>query len=234
MQWLSSESIDNFGEGLVKSFMSNQQQKGFAVDIEGFVTQYLKLPIEYHSFAESDMSKLAFISDGITPLKISENGKVRSMTFPKGTIIIENCLREKSEIGRRRFSISHEAAHFLFDRSIAVASYHREFDSQQSYTLEDFKKIFNINESLVDRLAAAILMPEFMVREYFQSKNRDSIAIYDDNFIRPEDNIFLQCMALDMGVSLTALKIRIRQLGLYINKPIGEYLYELGLERGNV
>ena len=36
-------------------------------------------------------------------------------------------------------------------------------------------------------------------------------------------------MAADMGASLTALQIRIRQLGLYIKKPMSEYISELGL-----
>lgn len=57
--------------------------KGFSVDIDGFVTKYLKLPIIYQKFAEDDMSKLGFISDGKTPLSIFLSEKKIKKYFPK-------------------------------------------------------------------------------------------------------------------------------------------------------
>lgn len=41
--------------------MKKQATNNFKVDIEGFVTEYLKLPILYHTIAEKDLSKLGFI-----------------------------------------------------------------------------------------------------------------------------------------------------------------------------
>ncbi len=229
MKWLSNASIDELGSSLIKAYMGKEADKNFAVDIEGFVTNYLKLSIEYHSFAGKDISKLGFISDGITPLQISENGKARSVVFPKGTIVIESCLKNEAENGRRRFTIAHEAAHYVLDKSLAAAKYRREFDCDNNYSIGEMKEIFNIGETSVDRLGAALLMPEFKLRGYLQSKNRDNITIYDNDFIRPEDNIFLQRMAADVGASVTALKIRIKQLGLYKKKSMDEYLSELRL-----
>ncbi|MCD8048571.1 MAG: ImmA/IrrE family metallo-endopeptidase [Clostridia bacterium] len=234
MKWLSNTSIDELGNSLIKDYMSKAKGKGCAVDIEGFAANYLMLPIEYRSFAEKDMSKLGYISDGITPLNISVNGKIKSVIFPKGTIVIESCLRCKAENGRRRFTIAHESAHYIVDKSLAAANYHREFDCEYSYSISDMKRMFNINEAYVDRLAAAILMPEFMVRKYLKSKRRDGITIYDNDFIRPEDNVFLQRMAADMGTSLTAMYIRVRQLGLYTRKPMNEYLSELDLGKEKI
>ncbi len=229
MNWLSNASIDELGNSLVRTYMGDTVNKSYAVDVDGFVTSYLKLPIEYRSFAEKDMSKLGFISGGVTPLNISVNGRIKPVVFPKGTIVIEKCLRYKTENNRRRFTIAHEAAHYIFDKSLAAASYCRDFDRESSYSISDMKEMFNINEAYVDRLAAAILMPEFMVREYLKSKKRDGITIYDNNFVRPEDNVFVQVMAADMAVSLTAMYIRVRQLGLYKKKSMEEYLSELRL-----
>lgn len=68
-----------------------------------------------------------------------------------------------------------------------------------------------------------------MVKNYLKKHNREKgISVYDDNFIRPEDNLFIQQMANDMGSSFSALQIRLRQLGLYVKKPMSEYLTELG------
>ena len=45
MKWLSNASIDELGNGLVKNYTDISKSKGFSVDIVGFVTKYLKLPI---------------------------------------------------------------------------------------------------------------------------------------------------------------------------------------------
>lgn len=83
MKWLSNASIDELGNGLVKNYTDISKSKGFSVDIVGFVTKYLKLPIVYHRFAEDDMSKLGFISDGKTPLLIFSAGKKQKKYFQK-------------------------------------------------------------------------------------------------------------------------------------------------------
>ena len=167
MKWLSNASIDELGNGLVKNYTDISKSKGFSVDIVGFVTKYLKLPIIYHKFAEDDMSKLGFISDGKTPLLIFSSGKKLKKIFPKGTIVIEEFLCNERELGRRRFTIAHEAAHYIVDKSLLTASFHREFDTEQTYSTNDLKAIFSINEANVDRLAGAILMPEFMIKIIF-------------------------------------------------------------------
>lgn len=235
MRWLSNASIDELGNSLIRKYMRSQADRGTAVDIDGFVTEYLKLPVRYYSFAEEDMSKLGFISDGITPLNVyADNGK-QAIIFPKGTIVIDKYLCNERESGRRRFTIAHEAAHYIVDKSLATASFRREFDDEKTYTAGDLKAVFNIKETNVDRLAGALLMPEFMVRNYFsKSKRKHGITIYDNGFIRLEDHLFLQRMATDMGASVTALQIRIKELGLYVRKSIDEYISELGLGKEKI
>ena len=61
MKWLSNASIDELGNGLVKNYTDISKKKGFSVDIVGFVTKYLKLPIVYQRFAEDDMLSLIHI-----------------------------------------------------------------------------------------------------------------------------------------------------------------------------
>ena len=64
MKWLSNASIDELGNGLIKNYLGKRASELLFVDIDKFVTEYLKLPIIYARFAENDMSKLGFISDG--------------------------------------------------------------------------------------------------------------------------------------------------------------------------
>lgn len=144
MKWLSNASADELGNSLIRSYMGKRADKSVAVDIEGFANEYLKLPVVYHSFAENDMTKLGFISDGITPLNIFSDKGRQSIVFPKGTIVIEEYLCREQEYGRRRFTIAHETAHYVIDKSLAAASFHREFDCEKEYSAADFKEMFSM------------------------------------------------------------------------------------------
>ena len=164
MRIFSYEELYELGEGLIRQYLGKDAERTCCVDIEGFVTDFLKLPLLYRSFAEEDSDKIGFIADGVTPLRVCENGTVVGRVYPRGTIVIERCLRQEHESGRRRFTISHECAHYIMDRAVPSAAFHREFDGERAYTQEDFKSLFSFRETQVDRMGAALLMPRFMVR----------------------------------------------------------------------
>lgn len=163
MRIFSYEELDELGEGLIRQYLGKEAERTCCVDIEGFVTDFLKLPLLYRSFAEEDSDKIGFIADGVTPLRVYENGAVVRRVYPGGTIVIERCLRQEHESGRRRFTISHECAHYIMDRAVPSAAFHREFDIERIYSQEDFKNLFSFHETLIDRMGAALLMPRFMV-----------------------------------------------------------------------
>ncbi len=54
------------GEGLIRQYLGKEAERTCCVDIEGFVTDFLKLPLLYRSFAEEDSDKIGFIADGVT------------------------------------------------------------------------------------------------------------------------------------------------------------------------
>ena len=139
MRIFSYEELDELGEGLIRQYLGKEAERTCCVDIEGFVTDFLKLPLLYRSFAEEDSDKIGFIADGVTPLRVYENGAVVRRVYPGGTIVIERCLRREHESGRRRFTISHECAHYIMDRAVPSAAFHREFDNERIYSQEDFK-----------------------------------------------------------------------------------------------
>lgn len=174
MRIFSYDEIDELGEGLIRQYLGADAERTCCVDIEGFATEYLKLPLLYRSFAEQDTDKIGFIADGITPLRIHEDGTSCLCVFPKGTIVIERSLRRENESGRRRFTISHECAHYLMDKTIPAAAFHREFDGERDYTPEDFRNLFSFHETLIDRMGAALLMPRFNRR--MGSRTRDSLT----------------------------------------------------------
>lgn len=120
MRIFSYDEIDELGEGLIRQYLGADAERTCCVDIEGFATEYLKLPLLYRSFAEQDTDKIGFIADGVTPLRVYEDGAACLCVFPKGTIVIERYLRRENESGRRRFTISHECAHYLMDKTVLL------------------------------------------------------------------------------------------------------------------
>ena len=69
MRIFSYEELDELGEGLIRQYLGKEAERTCCVDIEGFVTDFLKLPLLYRSFAEEDSDKIGFIADGVTPLR---------------------------------------------------------------------------------------------------------------------------------------------------------------------
>ena len=150
----------------------------------------------------------------MTPLRVYENGAVVRRVYPRGTIVIERCLRQEHESGRRRFTISHECAHYIMDRAVPSAAFHREFDIERIYSQEDFKNLFSFHETLVDRMGAALLMPRFMVRNVVAMHGfSEGIPVFGDSVMRTTDKLRIKQMANTMGVSFSAFLIRLRELG---------------------
>lgn len=236
MRIFSYEEIDELGEGLIRQFLGADAGRTCCVDIEGFVTDFLKLPLLYRSFAEQDTDKIGFIADGVTPLRVYEAGAPIRRVYPRGTIVIERCLRHESESGRRRFTISHECAHYIMDRTVPYAAFHREFDNERTYTREDFRNLFSFRETQIDRMGAALLMPRFMVHDVAAMHGcTDPIPVFGDSILRAADKLLIKRMANTMGVSFSAFLIRLRELGCLCHRPLAEYITEeMGLGGGSV
>ena len=67
--FLSRAELEEISEGLIRVYATKHRNKVVqSIDIEHFITDFLKLKIEYTSFAESDSGKIGFLADGQTPL----------------------------------------------------------------------------------------------------------------------------------------------------------------------
>ena len=47
MRIFSYEELDELGEGLIRQYLGKEAERTCCVDIEGFVTDFLKLPLLY-------------------------------------------------------------------------------------------------------------------------------------------------------------------------------------------
>ena len=56
MRIFSYEELDELGEGLIRQYLGKEAERTCCVDIEGFVTDFLKLPLLYRRFADVTVS----------------------------------------------------------------------------------------------------------------------------------------------------------------------------------
>ena len=230
MKSLSSfQELDALGEGLSRDYTKKTHRwNALCFDIEGFITDYLGLCICYESFAEKDSSKIGFLANGIDPLLVHRGCETVSVVFPKDTIVIERYLLQVHESSRKRFTMAHEASHKILERHIpmqTVACFHSDFDAENVYPREDLKRMFSLNETLTNRLGAAILMPLFLVEKALRKYNSGQpLKCYDGGVFAQNDKLIAQNMANSLGVSYSAFITRLRELNLLDWHPIEEYI----------
>ncbi len=229
-KYYSGPELDEIGEAIVRQFYCNARSLPACVDIERLVEEHLGLKICYKSIAEEPV-RYGFLSDGVFPIKIAEDGKIHNEVFPKGTVVIEKAFLDPNNDGRRRFTIAHEAAHFILDRFIEKASFNTVFDKEEKYSIDELKAIFAPSEYQVDRLAAALLMPAYLFNyNYALNFPRNTIKVYGSSTISFEDDVLINLFANSMRVSRTAMMIRLKNTGKFEYCPMDEYIAGVGVD----
>ena len=87
------------------------------------------------------------------------------------------------------------------------------------YSGMELAKMFSLNETLTNRLGAAVLMPPFLVGRALKKYNNGQPSVF-----APDTKIRLQSMSDALGVSYSALINRLRELRLLECRPIEEYI----------
>ena len=209
--YMSRAELEEISEGLITAYANKFNNRVIqSIDIEHFITEFLMLRIEYASFAEDDAGRIGFLADGATPLLIHQDGKIIPFVFPKDTIVLDKFLLAEKEQGRRRFS---------------EGRFHAEYDSERSYSKEELAQMFASVEWQADTMGASLLMPRRIIENALAKYNQSNpIKVYGDNTITSKDKAVIRRMAAYIGVSYTALVIRLRDMGLFEYHNILEYI----------
>ena len=227
--YMSRAELEEISEGLITAYANKFSNRVIqSIDIEHFITEFLMLRIEYASFAEDDAGRIGFLADGATPLLIHQDGKIIPFVFPKDTIVLDKFLLAEKEQGRRRFTMAHEASHHILSKMYAMPSegrFHAEYDSERSYSKEELAQMFASVEWQADTMGASLLMPRRIIENALAKYNQSNpIRVYGDNTITSKDKAVIRRMAAYIGVSYTALVIRLRDMGLFEYHNILEYI----------
>ena len=215
--YMSRAELEEISEGLITAYANKFSNRVIqSIDIEHFITEFLMLRIEYASFAEDDAGRIGFLADGATPLLVHQDGKIIPFVFPKDTIVLDKFLLAEKEQGRRRFTMAHEASHHILSKMYAMPSegrFHAEYDSERSYSKEELAQMFASVEWQADTMGASLLMPRRIIENALAKYNQSNpIKVYGDNTITSKDKAVIRRMAAYIGVSYTALVIRLRDM----------------------
>ena len=187
-----------------------------SVDIDNFVTNFLHCTVVYESIATST-NCLGFVSDGVSKIPILRNGRKRTVLYDRDVIVLDKYLLMPGNESKRRFVLGHEAGHVITGRIYGnEAAYHNHaFDSEAKYNKQVLIEQFSIYETQADRIAACLLMPKDILIKHLETYLDSHIVIrYEDAGISKYDRSMLLRIANEMKVSITALTIRLKELGL--------------------
>ena len=124
--------------------------------------------------------------------------------------------------------MAHEASHHILSKMYAMPSegrFHAEYDSERSYSKEELAQMFASVEWQADTMGASLLMPRRIIENALAKYNQSNpIKVYGYNTITSKDKAVIRRMAAYIGVSYTALVIRLRDMGLFEYHNILEYI----------
>lgn len=233
--YISKENIEEIAEGIIFDYLKNDIINVDRIEIEKLLTDYFKLNIVYARFAESDPNIDAFIADGNTPLWIWENKKRVQKVYPFGTVVFDVFLKNKDREYHRRFSFAHEASHYISHQlyGTLLGANHTGFDSEKTYSFAELRKQFSITEAQMNSMAAALLMPKFLLNKVIKKySNGKNLNIYGDTVMLSQDRLLLQKMSEHLGVSTSALRIRLVQCGFVNQRPLNDFIDKIKVKGG--
>lgn len=230
MKILSRKDIDKIAERVLKAYKNmpeNNDMDITHIDPELLLTKLLGFNLEYTHLS---LERNILGATTTVPMEIEVYAGDDSeyiYLLDGNTVLIEQDLKDDiSQLGRCNFTIAHESAH-----QILKMLYPKDYDAapQNARVLfyksdsEKQKRITDWYEWQANALASAILLPSDLIKRAMCIFNvGEKITLLNKAYAGSIYDKFCY-MARFLGVSKTALAIRMKQLGLlekdYLDKP---------------
>lgn len=228
MRILSRKDIEAISERVIMAYQMMPENKGKVmnkVDPELLVHGLLGLTIDYKHLSLDD-SILGLTAFDETDIQIYDDAE-DSYYLDSQTVLIERDLLLKEECqGRRNFTIMHEGSHqiykMLYPREYGVAYRTAPIHYYRLQSIRS-RKITDWAEWQANSLASYLLLPrECVERSMFMFGFGEKIHMLNRVYAQKSYERFVD-MSIFLGVSKTALAIRLKQLGLlehdYLDDP---------------
>jgi len=221
---LDKEDIDEIATMTLNKYLPNVLTQERSVDIEALAENSLFLTIRYEAIAHEETILGAIALDDSEGVPCyGDKYQTTKTALPAGTVLINSCLLEDASKSRLRFTIAHEAAHWLLHRSYySPTNQQYKFREQRLPYIAcrdaNFKPIerhkLKTDEEWMEwqanALAASLLMP----LAPFRSVANWALRVCDRNYLSPyADRELIEEIAKTFMVSRTAADVRLKQLG---------------------
>lgn len=112
---LSKNDIDDLGERLVEDFCPQALKSPAAIDIDRFITRYLRMEQDYKYLTHCGVFLGMTVFNDTDRVVVYNPARncAEYISVHAGTVIIDNSLLEEKQEHRYRFTAGHEAAHGL-------------------------------------------------------------------------------------------------------------------------
>lgn len=228
MPYLSVGEIESIARRVITAYRKLPALAGQQVSMvqpELLVKDLLGLSIEYHVLS-SNGSVLGLTSCGEVGVHIYDDPDRPEYYFLDGkTLLVDSSLiADGANLGRYHFTLTHEGCHqifrLLYPKEYIGCAARRQihYCRQQSAAADGSWEEWRTNI-----LTASVLMPEDMVRDNLEAFGLGGKQLVLNRVFARSDYERFAEMAAYMGVSKTALSIRLKRLGLlradYLRNP---------------
>lgn len=240
MKVLSRNDIEKIAERVLKAYMQLPELAGatiYRIEPEILIEKVLGLTLDYQ-YLSDDGSLLGLTSFCEMGVQVYEIDDSETYYFLDGkTVLVDRRLKDDITLkGRCNFTAMHEAGHQIFKML-----YPKEYGSKQNNRLHFYRVDSEIKKPISDweewqanTLGAAILLPKQLVEQaMYMFGFGDKIRLLNKIYAPKEYERF-SAMADFLGVSKTALSIRLKYFGMlemdYLKNPheFLEVVYEGG------
>jgi len=213
---LSRAQIDEIAMMVLTKYAPHAAQHPGTLDIERLVQEDFCLTILDKYMRQDYLGLTAF--DDLTIQCHDLERQVETLEIGEGTIVLNATLLHEQNARRRRFTLAHELAHWVLHRS-----FHSPDNQEYSFRHIACRAVnrtyyrawsnYEWEEWQADKLAAALLMPEPVVRMVV---GKGFAVTYDSWYYNT-----LSTLADLFYVSRRAIELRLTQLGLLRYVDIG-------------
>ena len=230
---LARMDIEQIADDILADFHTEQKSQFPKTDIDGLATLFLRLSVKYTKLSDNG-TLLGLTAYDATNAKITLNGVTTEIHLERNSVLLDSMFLDQylnaKEVTRRealrRFTLAHECSHQIIFRlatSDIQDNLRKMYQKERSYDCFDLKSKEDWNEWQANTMGAALLMPRSVIRTYFERYQRGLPLIsYGGRFPRRERLAISHLMGF-FGVSQSMVKIRLKGLGLIVERPGWEY-----------
>lgn len=215
MLWLSRKDIEHISRRLLRDYLKKVPQKVDHIDPADFAEKMCGLQFTFADISEAHDAIGLTATSGVIITIPQRDGTKLDYELDGKTAFIDQSLVAENQIGRLNFTMMHEAAHQLF-----WMLYPEEYEAQTPrcvFRMTDEHTQYPVldwEEWQTNVLTSFLLLPKELVYRHMANVGlKDGISVLNRIYARKDYERFSEA-AKRLGVSKTALTIRLSQLGL--------------------